>query len=292
MNTEDDATSATVAGKQVTVTGVLKVEQQSSQRQSSAIFNTYIDALSIESADNSEEKKPLLEPSTADIDSYVDSASVALATMPESAREEETKAKLITPLIQALGWNKYDSRQVRLEYTEETTRCRPDYALFRDGGENPDIIVEAKKLSQSLAEKEDQLYDYVRVFGSEWGLLTNGQEHRLYYNGEYVAEPQMVAQLAIDELATAAVLDYLQPDSYDRSDIDMVVFDEEHEQLEQLTNLVSDIEQGYSEGAPIEVVHERFVEFGLSKREAKEAIESLRRRGKLYKPRKGHLRAI
>lgn len=114
--------------------------------------------------------------SVTDLSTYVSLAATALSTLPEDAREEETKAKLVTPFVEALGWNKFDGREVRLEYTDSKTSHRPDYALFGPEANTPDVIVEAKQLGASLDQHEGQLNDYMRVFSADCGVLTNGQE--------------------------------------------------------------------------------------------------------------------
>jgi len=55
---------------------------------------------------------------------------------------------------------------------------RVDYALF--GPEGIHAVVEAKQIGRDLGSTEDQIRRYIRLFDSAWGLLTNGEEYRIY----------------------------------------------------------------------------------------------------------------
>ena len=63
-----------------------------------------------------------------------------------SMSEADTRALLIDPVLNALGWDLMDTGQVRREYNpySDGTRGRSDYVLFIDGV--PRVLVEAKKL--------------------------------------------------------------------------------------------------------------------------------------------------
>lgn len=90
--------------------------------------------------------------------------------------ERNTRAKLVRPLIEALGWDVY-SEAVELEYPVRigSRRVRVDYAL-KVGG-SPAAFVEAKASREDLSESDaDQLRSYMRgAVDVEWGLLTNGR---------------------------------------------------------------------------------------------------------------------
>jgi len=127
--------------------------------------------------------------------------------MADNTREEETKAKFITPLLQALGWDKYDNSEFRMEYVDEQTGKRPDYALFAPDSESPDIVVEAKQFGTNLQQKESEIYTYLKVFDAAWGILSNGEEHFIYRNT--TDSPHLVAELGIRDTADADVLEHL-----------------------------------------------------------------------------------
>jgi hypothetical protein len=150
----------------------------------------------------------------SDLSTYTELAATALSTFPEEAREEETKAKLITPFVEALGWNKFDNAEVRLEYTDSKTSLRVDYALFGPDSDSPDIVIEAKQFGTNLTLNEQQLYDYLRIFSAEWGVLTNGEEFDIYRRAGDENLPNKVAEVGIEDLTESDVLDSFQRSSY------------------------------------------------------------------------------
>lgn len=93
--------------------------------------------------------------------------------------EEETKAKLINPVLGALGW---DVRQdeVSMEFRHAPSHNPVDYGLLISG--NPTVLVEAKALGESLAGGRwaDKIMGYAGTSGATWVVLTNGDEYRIY----------------------------------------------------------------------------------------------------------------
>ena len=206
---EDDMTGESATGDRVRVIGVLHLERNDTN-QRSGVFTSYLDGISVESLryerSTGGRNRPI---STDDLEEYVDSAAVAIGTLPENAREEETKCKLVTPFIEALGWNKYDGTEVRLEYTDSKTEHRPDYALFGPESDTPDIIVEAKRFGTALSTEEQQLHDYLRVFSAEWGVLTNGEEFYIYHCIGDDQLPENIAEMPIEDVPNASIIDSL-----------------------------------------------------------------------------------
>jgi len=97
-----------------------------------------------------------------------------------SLNEQETKATLIEPVLQALGWDVHDVEEVAYEYKAER-RDRPvDYALLLE--RTPALFVEAKALGEDLDDRRwvRQVMTYATVAGVEWVVLTNGDGWRLY----------------------------------------------------------------------------------------------------------------
>ena len=94
--------------------------------------------------------------------------------------EENTKRKLIEPIIDLLGWNILSSA-VELEYSIQmgSTTKRVDYALKIEG--TPVVFVEAKGCDTPLEHShEEQLKSYMRQVGVDWGLLSNGREFKIF----------------------------------------------------------------------------------------------------------------
>jgi len=94
--------------------------------------------------------------------------------------EQDTKRVLITPLLQALGWNVLDVEEVRNEYRHRSQDNPVDYALFMM--RTPALFVEAKSLGKNLEDRRwiSQTIGYAATMGVEWCVLTNGDEYRLY----------------------------------------------------------------------------------------------------------------
>jgi hypothetical protein len=94
--------------------------------------------------------------------------------------EENTKRKIIEPLIELLGWNILSS-DVELEYSVQmgSGTKKVDYALKREG--TPVVFVEAKGCDTPLNQShENQLKSYMRQVGVDWGLLTNGRNFEIF----------------------------------------------------------------------------------------------------------------
>jgi predicted type IV restriction endonuclease len=94
--------------------------------------------------------------------------------------EQSTKASLIEPVLEALGWDIRDPDEVQHEF-KRTSKANPvDYALciLRE----PRLLVEAKGLGESLADEKwvHQVLSYATVAGVGWCILTNGDEYRFY----------------------------------------------------------------------------------------------------------------
>jgi hypothetical protein len=94
--------------------------------------------------------------------------------------EQNTKASLIEPILEALGWDIRDPDEVHREF-KPTTQDKPvDYslALLR----KPRLFVEAKPLGESLSDRKwiGQILGYAAVAGVEWCVLTDGNEYRFY----------------------------------------------------------------------------------------------------------------
>ncbi len=94
--------------------------------------------------------------------------------------EQNTKANLIDPILQALGWDIHDADEVHREF-KPTSRDSPvDYALkiIR----KPRLFVEAKGLDENLSDRKwiAQVLGYATVAGVEWCVLADGDEYRFY----------------------------------------------------------------------------------------------------------------
>ncbi|AGB37783.1 type I restriction enzyme HsdR N-terminal domain-containing protein [Natronococcus occultus] len=110
----------------------------------------------------------------ADLREYIERSQSLLEDSPQMG-EENTKVKIIQPLIELLGWEVYSS-EVDLEYPMQIGQgsARADYALQVEGA--PVVFIEAKGSDSSLSDTDrSQLSSYMRQKGVDWGLLTNGK---------------------------------------------------------------------------------------------------------------------
>jgi len=146
-------------------------------------------------------------PSTAgvfdSIEEFVSTAESVVSTG-QDLDEANTKAKILTPLIRTLGWPIHDNDEVLLEYSGDGQfDDRADYALFDADGLY--AVIEAKQIGQSLPKYDSQIRRYMRLYGAEWGLLTNGETYRIYQSEEATDE-SMVESLSLASLSTSEYL--------------------------------------------------------------------------------------
>jgi len=94
--------------------------------------------------------------------------------------EQNTKASLIEPLLECLGWDIRDLDSVHREYRAKPRDKPVDYALkiLR----RPRLFIEAKGLGENLSDRKwvSQVLGYATVAGVEWSVLTDGNEYRIY----------------------------------------------------------------------------------------------------------------
>jgi replicative DNA helicase Mcm len=64
----------------------------------------------------------------------------------------------------------------------------------------------------------------------------------------------------------------------------------QRDRIQNLKGIISDIEDEYDEGAPVDVVVERAEEVGIEESKAEHEIEKLKQKGEVYEPRTDHLR--
>jgi len=94
--------------------------------------------------------------------------------------EQDTKASLVEPVLEALGWDTRDLEQVRREYKTDAKDNPVDYAMLLMN--QPRLMVEAKGLGESLADRKwvGQILGYATVAGVVWCVLTDGDEFQIY----------------------------------------------------------------------------------------------------------------
>jgi hypothetical protein len=93
--------------------------------------------------------------------------------------EQNTRWKLIEPLLEALGWEML-SAEVELEYSVQmgVGTKKVDYTLMLE--DVPAVFVEARGADSSISEfHRSQLQSYMRQTGVDWRLLTNGKQFEI-----------------------------------------------------------------------------------------------------------------
>ncbi|GIX08204.1 MAG: hypothetical protein KatS3mg115_2607 [Candidatus Poribacteria bacterium] len=93
--------------------------------------------------------------------------------------EAQTIASLIYPLLEALDWDPSNPSRVRFEDAALAGK-KVDCALLVRG--RPRVFIEAKVLGGALDDKAvAQLIGYCATENVDWGVLTNGEEWRIYW---------------------------------------------------------------------------------------------------------------
>lgn len=114
--------------------------------------------------------------------------SVGISTLNES----DTKSSFIDPILEALGWNVRDPREVKREYSTIAGKFA-DYGLMV-GGE-PRLFVEAKDAGKNLYDDKwtSQVVGYANNEGVDWCVLTDGLVWRLFKANEPVRIDEKIA---------------------------------------------------------------------------------------------------
>jgi hypothetical protein len=86
-----------------------------------------------------------------------------------------------TGFYDALGYDGIGA-DIRSEYSLQDNR-RPDYITL-DNNENVIAVYEFKTSGRSLPDNEGQLFEYMDELQSDYGVLTNGEEFRVYERTE------------------------------------------------------------------------------------------------------------
>ena len=114
--------------------------------------------------------------------------------------EQNSKATLIEPVLEALSWDIRDWDEVHREFRSKRSDSPVDYALkiMR----TPRLFLEAKGLGEDLSDRKwvAQVLGYATVAGVEWCVLTDGDEWRFYNSTAAVdAEEKLFRRVRISE---------------------------------------------------------------------------------------------
>ena len=118
--------------------------------------------------------------------------------------EQNTKASLIEPILEALGWDIRDPDEVHREFKPVPRDSPVDYALKLI--RKPRLFVEAKGLDENLSDRKwiAQVLGYATVAGVEWCVLSDGDEFRFYNaNAPLDADEKLFCKLRLSEVGEA-----------------------------------------------------------------------------------------
>ncbi|THE66480.1 hypothetical protein D8Y22_02155 [Salinadaptatus halalkaliphilus] len=138
-----------------------------------------------------------------EVEEYVERSQQLLEASPQM-NEQNTKVRLVQPLLELLGWDLY-STEVELEYTVPMASgsTHVDYALLV--GDSPVVFVEAKAAGSSLnSQHVRQLKSYMRQeLNVDWGILTNGKAFEVLTKDQHSGDGEEVSvvQFDLDDLA-------------------------------------------------------------------------------------------
>ena len=137
-------------------------------------------------------------------------AKRARDTVDSLRNEEATKMALITPFIQALGYDIFNPAEVMPEFTADFPEIksgeRVDYAILENG--KPKILIEAKPYKTNLKDTEmGQLKRYFHVTEARVGILTNGRIYHFFtdLDNANVMDPTPFAEIDLLDLSNAPV---------------------------------------------------------------------------------------
>lgn len=327
VSLEDDIVDEANAGDVIQLTGVIHLEQ--TEKDGMPVFEPYIEAHSVDRLTDASEREMLSMPPNnipdPDIEVYVGTAVQVEATTSKELHppfdEAATKVKLVTPFVEALGWNIVDNDYVQLGYTTDRTDKKADYALFDSGREPPDVIIEVEAFGEPLdsarcgysdpeySEPKRRLFEKLQVFSAEWGVLTDGFEFRVFRNRRDNIDD--IASFGMNDLPNS-VIEHLQPSNLLDTTLDgvdealtkeppentepqatgeRIVRTGENETSNKIRDIIRSKQDSFPNGVPVE----KAVDYGswkteASRKEVREHIERLKRRGSVYEPADGRLR--
>ncbi|MDB9233346.1 type I restriction enzyme HsdR N-terminal domain-containing protein [Halorubrum ezzemoulense] len=175
-----------------------------------------------------------------ELSEYAERSSGLIEDSPQMD-EENTKRKLIEPLIDLLGWDILSSA-VELEYSVQmgSTTKRVDYALKMEG--TPVVFVEAKGCDTPLEQShEEQLKSYMRQVGVDWGLLSNGREFKIF---RHHVSSNRVNLISLSEFDVEDVPDNEHPlKALSRESIDSGESRQIAEKIEAVQNAVKELRE-------------------------------------------------
>ena len=139
----------------------------------------------------------------SDLARLVETLRAKIANPSGISNEAITRYSLIDPVLRGMGWDTEDPSVVVPEYSSGEGRA--DYALFYNA-DKPAIIVEAKKLGDSLEGAADQGIKYCVQEGIECFAVTDGNKWRVYETHKPVPIPdKLIRSFDVGDMESAEV---------------------------------------------------------------------------------------
>ncbi|KRL54870.1 hypothetical protein FC70_GL001672 [Paucilactobacillus oligofermentans DSM 15707 = LMG 22743] len=147
------------------------------------------------------------------------------------ATEEATKNALILPFFAALDYDIFNPKEFVPEYTADfggKKGERVDFAILKKGV--PQILIEAKSISDNLETKDSQLFRYFTATKAKFGILTNGDLYKFYTDLEdiNVMDKDPFMTISVSELKDNQIPELLK---FSRTSFD----------IEKITDSASDL---------------------------------------------------
>jgi len=306
---KDDITGETSTGDRIRLTGVLRTRRQAGK----STVDIYLDDVSIISLGDVQAEfwdaeyldDALTTPLTENaIESFATRTRAILTT--QDLDEFGTQTKIISPFIHLLGWNLYHP-EVILEHSSDSlnSRDRADYALL-DERSNYSVIIEAKQEGTRLNNHTGQLKRYMRIFGAELGMLTNGERYLFLCSDPDSDSPREITVLdcKLEDLSShLGILEAYTRRQRSNGDAheslhEIAEANKESDKKDSVTNsgdqdttsaevssMVSELEESNGHGVPVPAVLDYAEECGPTREVARDIIESLQHEGKVYEPK-------
>ncbi len=114
--------------------------------------------------------------------------------------EANTKASLIEPILEALGWNIRDVDEVYREFRPNPKDNPVDYCLRLQ--RDTRLLIEAKGLGEDMRDRRwiAQTLGYATMAGAKWCVLTDGDEYLIYNATEAVdADAKLFCRIKLSD---------------------------------------------------------------------------------------------
>ena len=136
--------------------------------------------------------------------------------------EGRFEKEIVVEFLGALNWSEYyDNLKEQYQIDVHGDKWIPDFALFAEGNEEPDIIVELKKPTHKQRSKDRrQITTYMKLVDCRFGLYF-GEKLELFYLDNEPEKRVSKSVLSVDFVKNSIngkrLIDLLKYDNYDRN---------------------------------------------------------------------------